>query len=119
RYHYTLGGCASPSPTPTATATATASPTPTATATATATVPPPTPTPCVNYSYTVLTGAIVPGVDDTGNHGDDVGTTIALPFSYTLYDQVFTMAHVGSNGHVTFGTAYDGFGITCLPESSA
>src|SRR5437763_11677834 len=63
--------------------------------------------------------SIIPGTDDTGNHGDDVGTVITLPFSYTLYDQSFNTATVGSNGHVTFGTAYNGFGITCLPESTA
>jgi hypothetical protein len=68
--------------------------------------------------FTVGSGSIVPGTVDTGNHVDDGGTVIALPFSYTLYDQTFNTADVGSNGHVTFGTPYDGFGITCLPESA-
>src|SRR5438067_1913870 len=31
----------------------------------------PTPTPCLNYTYTVGTGSIVPGTIDTGNHADD------------------------------------------------
>ena len=50
---------------------------------------------CTNYNYTVSTGSIVPGTVDIGNHVDDGGTVISLPFSYTLYDQSFTMATVG------------------------
>ena len=69
---------------------------------------------CV-YNFTVGTDTFVPGVDDTGNHGDDVGTVITLPFSVTLYGQTFTSATVGSNGHMTFGTAQNGFGISCSP----
>ena len=33
----------------------------------------------------------------------------------TLYGQTFTQATAGSNGHFTFGTAFNGFGITCSP----
>src|SRR5438874_8140641 len=63
-------------PTPTPTATATASPSPTATRT-----PTPTSTPCVgNYTIAQIGGSIVPGTTDTGNHGDDVVTSVALPF---------------------------------------
>src|SRR6266853_3518047 len=82
---------ASPSPTPTATATFT--PTPTATATFTPTPTPTstsTPTPCIGpYVINQISGSIVPGTTDIGNHGDDTVTTIALPFSYTLFDQSF------------------------------
>ena len=67
------------------------------------------------YDFTVGTDTFVPGVDDIGNHGDDVGVTITLPFSVTLYGQTFTSADAGSNGHLTFGTPYDSFGITCSP----
>src|SRR5437867_4280864 len=53
-----------------------------------------------NYTYTQTTGAtIVPGSTDIGNNGDDITTTIALPFAYTLYDQIFTSAVVSSNGN--------------------
>ena len=31
----------------------------------------------------------MPGTTDIGNHGDDQVTTVALPFSYSLYDQTF------------------------------
>src|SRR5207237_1842255 len=57
-----------PSPTPTATATSTGTPSPTPTATATVPPPTPTPSPCVNYGFTVGTGAIVPGTVVYGNH---------------------------------------------------
>src|SRR6476659_1449122 len=65
-----------PSPTPTPTA----SPTPTATPT-----PTPTPIPCAGLTISQISGTIVPGTTDTGNHCDDCVTTIALPFPFTLY----------------------------------
>jgi hypothetical protein len=78
--------------------------------------PTPTPTPdCMNYNYTISTGTIVPGVTDTGNHGDDVSTVVVLPFSYQLYDQTFNSVAVGSNGHLTFGTVNDSFNVSCIP----
>ena len=41
------------------------------------------------------------------------------PLPVQLYDQSFHQCRtVGSNGHVTFGTPYELFGITCLPESA-
>src|SRR5437773_4234192 len=107
-------GCATATPTPTATATftptpaATATSTPTATATATATftpTPTPTPTPtatCGQYTISQIGGSIVPGTTDIGNHGDDTVVTIALPFSYTLYDQTFTSINLSSNGNAQF-----------------
>ena len=72
------------------------------------------------YTFTTSTGVIVPGTTDVGNHVDDGDTTITLPFPYTLYDQTFTTAHVGSNGHVTFGTEFSSFGVVCpMPEPTA
>src|SRR5207248_4714570 len=92
-----VGSCGTPTPTATATPTATRTPTstPTGTATATPTVagsatPTPTCPPGNQYTITQIGGSIVPGTVDSGNHGDDVVTTIALPFSYTLYDTPFT-----------------------------
>ena len=122
---YSIFGCPTPTPSPTPsgtpTATATATATSTATATATATIPPqsPTPTPCLNYSYTLGTDSFVPGTVDTGNHTDDGSTVIPLPFSYNLYDQSFTNVAVGSNGHLTFGTVSNAFGVTCIPVATA
>src|SRR6476659_5601494 len=127
------GDCSNlPTPTPTPTATATATSTPTATATATFT---PTPTPTAtftptptatatpsctpNYTFTTGTGTIVPGVTDTTNHCDDCTTVISLPFSVTLYDQIFTSATVGSNGIFDFGTNNNAFGGSCLPVPTA
>src|SRR5204862_1628051 len=92
----------SPTPTPSATA----SPTPTNT---------PTPTPCVQYVVTQIGGSIVPGTTDIGNHCDDCITTIALPFSYTLYDLTFTSVTLSSNGNAQFTTIDTFFNNVCLP----
>jgi hypothetical protein len=58
--------------------------------------------PCLDYQVSTGSGQLVPGVDDIGNHGDDVTTTITLPFAYTLYDQAFTTVTAGSNGALEF-----------------
>src|SRR5678809_529127 len=113
----TATATASPSPTPTATATFT--PMPTATATFTPTPTPTatsTPTPCIGvYVINQIGGSIVPGTTDIGNHGDDTVTTIALPFSYTLYDQSFTSINLSSNGNAQFTTTDATFTNVCLP----
>ena len=57
----------------------------------------------------------MPGTTDTGNHGDDTVATIALPFSYTLYDQTFTSINVSSNGNAQFTTTDTTFTNQCLP----
>src|SRR5262249_48854140 len=98
-------------PTPTATATftptATATFTPTATATATFTptataTPTGSPSPCSNYTFSSGSDPIVPGTTDTGNHTDDGDTFVALPFSFSLYDQSFNGVNVSSNGRLDF-----------------
>jgi hypothetical protein len=70
-------------------------------------------------SYTLaLSGApFVPGDTDTGSHCDNCSTEIPLPFPVSLYDQTFTMAAAGSNGQLSFGTPFDGSGITCWPST--
>ena len=60
----------------------------------------------------------MPGTTDSGNHGDDTVTTIALPFSYTLYDQTFTTINVSSNGNAQFTTTDTAFTNVCLPWTS-
>src|SRR5207253_5678203 len=115
----------SPTPTPTATftptptATATFTPTPTATATFTPTptaTPTPTPTAtCGVYTISQIGGSIVPGTADSGNHGDDVVTPVALPFPFTLYDTPFTSINVSSNGPAQFTTTATDFTNICLP----
>ena len=57
----------------------------------------------------------MPGTTDIGNHGDDTVTTIALPFSYTLYDQTFTSINLSSNGNAQFTTTDTTFTNQCLP----
>ncbi len=80
--------------------------------------PTPTPTPCPGYTVTQIGGSIVPGTTDTGNHGDDQTTVVALPFSYTLYDQSFNSITVSSNGNAQFTTADAAFSNVCLPWGS-
>ena len=62
-----------------------------------------------------IAGTIVPGTTDIGNHCDDCITTIALPFSVTLYDQTFTMVNLSSNGNAQFTTTDAAFTNQCLP----
>jgi hypothetical protein len=79
----------------------------------------PTPTPCVGqYAITQIGGSIVPGTVDTGNHCDDCTTNVALPFSYTLYDQSYTSVNVDSNGTLQFGSNLSVFTNTCLPSAN-
>jgi hypothetical protein len=95
-----------PVPTPTPTPTATPPPTPTPTA---------TPTPCGQYAIQQIGGSIVPGTTDIGNHGDDVVTTIALPFPYCVYGQCYTSVNLSSNGNAQFTTTATDFTNACLP----
>src|SRR4030095_521520 len=61
-------------------------------------------------------GSSVPGDTDTNNHGDDQVTSVALPFSYTLYDQTFNSINVSSNGNAQFTTTDTAFTNACLPD---
>jgi hypothetical protein len=71
--------------------------------------------PSDHYTISQIGGAIVPGTTDIGNHADDMVTTIALPFSYTLYDQTFTSINLSSNGNAQFVTTDAAFTNQCLP----
>jgi N-acetylneuraminic acid mutarotase len=68
-----------------------------------------------NYVINSIGSGIVPGTTDTGNHGDDTVTTVALPFPYTLYDQTFTSINLSSNGNAQFTTTDTTFTNQCLP----
>jgi Dockerin type I domain/Kelch motif len=68
-----------------------------------------------HYTISQIGGPIVPGTTDTGNHGDDTVVTVALPFSYTLYDQTFTSINLSSNGNAQFTTTDTAFTNICLP----
>ncbi|HEX8220163.1 MAG TPA: S-layer homology domain-containing protein [Chloroflexia bacterium] len=96
--------------------TATGTP-PTATPTTPPTMTPlPTVVSCSNYTYTTtLTGTLVPGTTDTGNHCDDCSVPITLPFPVNLYDGTFTNATLSSNGNMQFVTTDFAFGNACLP----
>ncbi len=115
---YTLPVCGTPTNTPTRTPTNTPTRTPTNTPTLTPTI---TPTGCANPNYQFIqdTGAsIVPGTTDTGNHGDDVVTTITLPFAYSLYGISFSSVNVSSNGNMQFGNLNSAYSNTCLPATA-
>jgi len=71
-----------------------------------------------HYTITQIGGSIVPGTTDSGNHCDDCTTAVTLPFSYSLYDQTFTVANVDSNGTLQFVNPVSIFTNTCLPDTS-
>ena len=102
---FNLGGGGSPTPTPTASPSSTPTSTPTA-----------TPSGC-QYTFTTGTDTIVPGTDDTGNHTDDGDTFVALPFSFSLYDQTYNGVNVNSNGRLDFVCINEpvGYMAACLP----
>jgi len=71
--------------------------------------------PANHYDIHQIRGSIVPGTTDIGNHGDNQVTTVALPFSYTLYDQTFNAVNLSSNGNAQFTTLDTAFTNQCLP----
>jgi hypothetical protein len=71
-----------------------------------------------HYDIAQIGGSIEPGTTDIGNHGDDVVTTVSLPFSYTLYDTTYTSITLSSNGNAQFTTTDAAFTNVCLPWSS-
>src|SRR5262249_31111145 len=66
-----------------------------------------------HYTISQIGGSIVPGTTDIGNHGDDQVTTVALPFSYTLYGQTFNSINLSSNGNARFTTLDTAFTNQC------
>ncbi|MDQ2807397.1 MAG: S-layer homology domain-containing protein [Chloroflexota bacterium] len=109
---------------PTATPTRTITPTPTWTPTARTPTITPTATPETcrtdgNYVQMVATGvALDPGTVDIGNHGDNVNTTVALPFAYTFYGLPYTSANVSSNGTIQFSSSTVPSANACLPSAT-
>ncbi|NOT31389.1 MAG: hypothetical protein HOP15_13160 [Planctomycetes bacterium] len=70
------------------------------------------------YVITAGTDAIVAGSTDIGNHGDDVVTTIALPFPVTFYTSTYTQVALSSNGNAQFTGASNAYANECLPSGS-
>ncbi len=77
------------------------------------------PCPGDNYTIAQIGGSIVPGTTDIGNHADDVVTTIALPFSVTIYNHTFNSVALDSNGKAHFLGGGSVFTNSCLPQSEA
>ena len=67
------------------------------------------------YSIGVGSDAVVPGLTDVGNHGDDVTTTIVLPFPVEYYDSTFTSAVLSSNGNLQFNSNNAAYTNVCFP----
>ena len=60
----------------------------------------------------------MPGGTDTGNHGEDLVTNVALPFSYMACGTAHTSINVSVNGNAQFTTSdVDYLSNTCLPWS--
>ncbi len=79
----------------------------------------PTVTPCV-ISYRIgqsVGSTIVPGTTDIGNHCDNCGTNVQLPFPFTLYDQNFNAVYATSNGVLQFNSDSDIEENGCLPDN--
>ena len=66
-----------------------------------------------HYTIAQIGGSIVPGTTDIGNHGDDLVTTVALPFTYSLYGTNYTSINVSSNGNAQFTTTDTAFTNVC------
>ncbi len=115
---FTLPPCPPGTPvTPSATRTPT--PTRTPTTTPTGTLPTATPTniplSCYEYVIAAATATIVPGTVDIGNHCEDCGTIISLPFAFPLYTHPFTSAFVTSFGALELQSTYRTDNNDCLP----
>ena len=69
------------------------------------------------YVITGGTDTIVPGDTNIGSSCDDCDTQVALPFSFTLYDQTYNAVNVSSNGRLDFVVANEpgGYITSCLP----
>jgi hypothetical protein len=73
---------------------------------------------CTGFSVTQSTGAaIVPGTTDIGNHSDDNGTPLPLPFPVTLYGTTYNAANANPNGNLQFVTNLTTWTNTCIPAA--
>lgn len=95
--------------TPTSTPTYTSTPTATYTHTTVVMTPTPTSTPTCgdNYTYTVSSGVIVPGVNLVpGSQCGGCVVGITLPFAFNFYGQTYTTANLSVQGNIQFTTSY-------------
>ena len=51
--------------------------------------------------------------------GDDVSTTVDLPFSFPFYGQSYASAHVASNGYLNFEARNASYANTAIPNTDA
>jgi hypothetical protein len=73
---------------------------------------------CYHFAFEQTSGMIVPGTTDIGNHGNEVMTTIALPFIWSIYGFTYATAYVSDNGYLQFDQPFPWPGNTCLPSVS-
>jgi hypothetical protein len=71
---------------------------------------------CNAYSLVATGGAAIEmGTTDTGNHGDDVTSSITLPFSVSLYGASYNTAILSSNGNLQLTGSSAEYTNQCLP----
>ncbi|MDP1663380.1 MAG: hypothetical protein Q8L55_15825, partial [Phycisphaerales bacterium] len=71
---------------------------------------------CTGFAINSSSGAtIVPGTTSVGNNGDDVVSTVALPFSVSLYGASYNSMVVSSNGNMQFTGSSTAYSNACLP----
>ena len=71
---------------------------------------------CGNYAVSTLTGSIVAGSTDSGDHNDDAGVYINFPFAYNFYGQLYTKAYVATNGTLQFTSTTGNNAVFCVPD---
>ena len=71
-----------------------------------------------DYQISVGSGSIVAGTADIGNHGDDLATSISLPFPLSFYGGTYSSASVNSNGTVQFSGSSSAYSNACFPTST-
>ena len=73
------------------------------------------------YSCRVETPSYIEGDTALGLSGDDNSTSVALPFTFTLYGQSYSTAYVCTNGHITFQNPGTGcpFSNSSIPSAGS
>jgi subtilisin family serine protease len=69
------------------------------------------------YGCSHDSSAYVQGTTQLAFTGDDVSSTVTLPFSFRFYGTLYTQAHISSNGHLSFAAASTVYSNTTIPNA--